>query len=166
MHRGRGRGRGAQRGKGSFPLHIGPSRTGKFASTKDDHMPTSISMRQERDERARQAEEAEYRGPPPPGKDLIQVKLQGSPCLKQTMLIQYFRLNMYSQEKNCYLVDWKTRGRSMTSAGSIGSISPVIHPTYSTFVANLCLAYKRHLTQLTGQSATCVCPMTALMSIF
>ncbi|RGP76576.1 hypothetical protein FSPOR_7 [Fusarium sporotrichioides] len=74
MYRGRGRG-GAQRGRGNFSPPAGLSRTAKFASTKNDHMPTSKSMRQDRDERIRQAEDTEYLDRPPADKDLIQATL-------------------------------------------------------------------------------------------
>ncbi|RGP73639.1 hypothetical protein FLONG3_6289 [Fusarium longipes] len=71
MHRGRGK--GLQRSRGNVPSSAGPPRTAKFASTKNDQMPTSLSMRQDRDKKIRQAEDAEYLGPPPPERDLIQV---------------------------------------------------------------------------------------------
>ncbi|CAF3574491.1 hypothetical protein FGSG_01335 [Fusarium graminearum PH-1] len=88
MYRGRGRGGGggARRGRGNFPPAgstrpvagpprppVGPPRPPRFASTKNDHMPTSKYMRKDRDERIRQAEDAEYLGRPPADKDLIQV---------------------------------------------------------------------------------------------
>ncbi|KAJ4131964.1 hypothetical protein NW768_006164 [Fusarium equiseti] len=62
-----------QRERGKFPLSTRPSTLKKFASTKGDHMPTAKSMRQEKDDKIRQAEEAEYLGRPPDNKDLIQV---------------------------------------------------------------------------------------------
>ena len=64
----------SQRGKGRFPPSTRPSTLEKFASTKGDQMPTAKSMRQEKDNKIRQAEEAEYLGRPPDNKELIQVK--------------------------------------------------------------------------------------------
>ncbi|RBR06519.1 uncharacterized protein FIESC28_11031 [Fusarium coffeatum] len=63
----------SQRGRGKFPLSTRPSTLEKFASTKGDQMPTAKSMRQEKDNKIRQAEEAEYLGRPPDNKELIQV---------------------------------------------------------------------------------------------
>ncbi|KAJ4008057.1 hypothetical protein NW752_009935 [Fusarium irregulare] len=63
----------SRRGRGKFPPSTRPSTVEKFASTKGDQMPTAKSMRQEKDNKIRQAEEAEYLGRPPDNKELIQV---------------------------------------------------------------------------------------------
>ncbi|CAG7562213.1 unnamed protein product [Fusarium equiseti] len=62
-----------QRERGKAPLSTRLSTLKKFASTKDDQMPTAKSMRQEKGDKIRQAEKAQYLGRPPDNNDLIQV---------------------------------------------------------------------------------------------
>jgi hypothetical protein len=73
MYRGRGRGTSSRRG--GFNPSAEPSRPRKFATTKDDHMQTAKSINQVRDRKLREAEDAEYLDRPPPGKELINVRL-------------------------------------------------------------------------------------------
>ncbi|KAF4947219.1 hypothetical protein FGADI_10527 [Fusarium gaditjirri] len=51
---------------------IAPSRAPKFALTKDEKLKTAKSIYQGREEKIRQAEDAEHLGRPPPGKCLVQ----------------------------------------------------------------------------------------------
>ncbi|KAM5356303.1 hypothetical protein ACJ41O_002949 [Fusarium nematophilum] len=64
------------RGNAGFTARKGPpgtKKTGSFANTKKDHMPTAKSIFQHREDKARQAEDEEYLGPPPPDRSLIQL---------------------------------------------------------------------------------------------
>ncbi|KAF4451034.1 hypothetical protein F53441_5933 [Fusarium austroafricanum] len=64
----------ARPGRGAFTPPTGISRPGKFASVKDDHLRTAKHINQGREEKIRQAEDAEFLGHPPPDKELIQVR--------------------------------------------------------------------------------------------
>jgi hypothetical protein len=70
----RGRGREVPSGRGGFIPPTAFSRTPKFASTKNEKLKTAKNIYQGREEKIRQAEDAEHLGRPPPEKDLVQVK--------------------------------------------------------------------------------------------
>lgn len=75
-----GRGRGVPSGRCDLMPPTALSRAPKFASTKNEKLKTAKNIYQGREEKIRQAEDAEHLGRPPAGKYLVQVRvLSNSP---------------------------------------------------------------------------------------
>lgn len=72
MYQGRG---GVASGRGDLMPPTSLSKALKFASTKNERLKTAKNIYQGREDKIRQAEDAEHLGRPPPGKYLVQVRI-------------------------------------------------------------------------------------------
>ncbi|KAI1039215.1 hypothetical protein LB503_013547 [Fusarium chuoi] len=136
-----GRGGGVPSGRGDLMPPTSLSKALKFASTKNERLKTAKNIYQGREDKIRQAEDAEHLGRPPPGKYLV-------------------------HGNTCYLLHWMNQRHSTIYAESTVSISRGMCQTSLKFTAILSIAFSRRFMRSTGEFGICVYLTTVLPRAF